>query len=127
MPQQSKLSKHNTKILHEGLNTVIVLYSTRIVTITPESVILNTGGYNTATIKTRMNQAAHQFHMNYHVYSKKGEWFAVFGQYRIIMPFKRNKLWMPRHLAEESIHPAFIDLNAPAFDTLAAHLTPEQE
>ena len=38
-------------------------------------VLLNTGGWHTATTKTRMNQTSNEFELGYHVYQKDFEWF----------------------------------------------------
>lgn len=79
MPQMNHISKGHTKILRQGLETIIKLYATPVVTICPEQVLLNTGGWETQTTKVRMNQASHQYNLGYHVYQKQGHWYAHYN------------------------------------------------
>jgi len=38
---------------------------------------LNSGGWNTATTKLRMNQAAAQFSLGFHVRQRDGTWYVI--------------------------------------------------
>lgn len=42
------------------------------------TITLDSGGWRTATTKTRMNQAANQFGLGFQVYAKRGEWFVSY-------------------------------------------------
>lgn len=53
-------------------------------------IILNHGGYMSATIKTRMNQASNQFGLGFTVWQKNYEWFVdVDGK---TIPFETREL-----------------------------------
>lgn len=58
--------------------TKVIYHSTCVVSFTEGSIILNSGGWRTATTKARMNQASNQFRLGYYVYQKKGQWFVDF-------------------------------------------------
>ena len=60
-----------------GLITV-TYHNTRVVGVTPEHIILDTGGWKTVTTKRRMNQASTQFNLGYTVYQQKGQWFVSY-------------------------------------------------
>lgn len=77
MSQQHRISKNNTSMIHDGSTTHVILHSTRIVTITPYTITLNSGGYQTATTKTRMNQVSNEMRLGYQVYQKDHEWFVA--------------------------------------------------
>lgn len=47
------------------------------------TVILNHGGWRTATTKTRMTQAANQFDLPYRVYQRDFQWYIAAGAYTI--------------------------------------------
>ena len=49
-----------------------------------ERIILNTGGWFTATTKLRMNQAANQFGLGFRVYQKNHEWFVSLRDGRVL-------------------------------------------
>jgi hypothetical protein len=48
---------------------------TDVVTWDKDSVTLATGGWSTATTKTRMNQAANQFDLGYRVFQRHWNWY----------------------------------------------------
>ncbi len=81
MPTMNKIGKHNTKVWGDGMSIIVSLYSTEIVRIFPDSIYLNTGGHYTNTTKTRMNQVSNYFNLGYHVYQKKGQWYAEYNNY----------------------------------------------
>ena len=58
--------------------TVVTLHATPVVKFDPSQIILNTGGWFTATTRTRMNQASNQFNLGYGVYQNKGAWYVSF-------------------------------------------------
>jgi hypothetical protein len=71
MSQTRRISKNNTQITDNS----VTLYSTKVVSWTPKTVTLNSGGYQTATTKTRMNQASNELGLGFYVYRIKGVWF----------------------------------------------------
>lgn len=81
MGQQTKLNRafYNNTTLELTTNDIIVrFYRTAIVTWSKKRggrIILNSGGWTTATTKTRMNQVANQYNLGYHVYQEKHEWY----------------------------------------------------
>ena len=41
-------------------------------------IVLNSGGYRTATTKLAMNQASNQFKMGFRVFQDAGDWFVTY-------------------------------------------------
>jgi len=78
MAQQTQIGSHKTSVFTEEGYTRVVYHSTCIVKFNHEEVILNSGGYSTATTKTRMNQASSQFELGYHIFQKDFDWFVRF-------------------------------------------------
>ena len=80
----------NTAIYSDNGTTKVILYSTKIVewNHNRDSIILNNGGWMTATTKRRMNQVAEQFDLGFTVYQKDFEWYVVLnGQ---TLPFENG-------------------------------------
>lgn len=76
MAQQHRLSKNNTTVHTTKLGeTVVILHSTEIVIFDDTRIVLNNGGWCTATTATRMNQAASQFGLGFRVSRKDGGMF----------------------------------------------------
>lgn len=76
MSQQQRLGTHATTTRHNAADDLIVRYQqTDVVRVSSTLIYLDTGGWFTATTKTRMNQAANQYNLGFHVYAKKGKWF----------------------------------------------------
>jgi hypothetical protein len=73
----NKVSPFKTKIMAWGDSAVIKYHNTIIVNAGKDTVILYTGGYSTVTTKRKMNQASHQFGLNYTVFQKNYDWFVV--------------------------------------------------
>lgn len=90
MPQTQRVSGVATSIRGEEGRTIIRYHNTDVVSFNDKDVILNTGGWKTATTKTRMNQASNQFGLGYQVSQKKGDWFVDYkGQ---TIPFDSDSL-----------------------------------
>lgn len=92
MTQTRRLSKNNTKVMHNGLGMTVILHDTIIIQLRIDgTLILDSGGWRTATTKTRMNQFANE-HCGgrFHVYQKKGEWYVRFPylEWREDIPFE---------------------------------------
>ena len=80
MSQTHTIGKHATTVGRDVDGTIRVTYhSTNIVTVNPDgSVRLDSGGYRSATTKTRMNQASNQLGLGFTVFQKDFDWFVVY-------------------------------------------------
>ena len=78
MSQQTQIGRHKTTIYHDGTHQCVKYHNTKVVRFNDDEIILNTGGWFTATTKTRMNQAASQFNLGFKVYQKNYEWVIEF-------------------------------------------------
>ena len=80
MARQDRIGSHKTSVFTDtdGL-TKVVYHSTPVVSFDAERIILNTGGYTTATTKLRQNQASNQFALGFYVYQRE---FAFYVDYR---------------------------------------------
>ena len=75
MTQQQRVGTHKTNIVqHEGM-TSIVYHSTAVVQFNSDKIILNSGGWDTRTTKTRMNQASNQYGLGFEVYQVNYSWY----------------------------------------------------
>ena len=95
MSQTQTLGKHKTTITKElGIGNedymVVRYWNTDIVKFNNERIILNTGGWSTATTKRRMNQTSEQFNLGYQVYQKNYNWFVEYQGKTI--PFNTQRL-----------------------------------
>lgn len=81
MTQTHKLGTRYTTLARLGDGTIRVTYhSTDVVTVRPNGdIVLDTGGWFTATTKVRMNQAANQLGLPYQVYQSDHSWFVTFA------------------------------------------------
>lgn len=83
MGQQQTVGTHKTAVIDEIHNkkhsTAIYYHSTAVVQFTFDEIILNSGGWKTATTKARMNQASNQFGLGYSVYQKDFSWYVNFN------------------------------------------------
>lgn len=77
MSQQTRLGKHATTVRNENDETIVRYHETDILKFNDERIELNTGGWFTATTKTRLNQAAFQFGLFFKVYQSKGLWYVT--------------------------------------------------
>lgn len=77
MSRSNEVGKTATKVATRAGRLLSVTYhNTKVVTLADDGTItLDTGGYRTNTTKLRMNQAAEQFKLGYHVYQEKGDWW----------------------------------------------------
>ena len=75
MAQQSMVGTHRTNIRTEDGSTRVRYHNTDVVSFDRDLVTLDTGGWETATTKLRMNQASNQFGLGYRVYQKDFDWF----------------------------------------------------
>jgi hypothetical protein len=76
MAQQMRLSKYKTKIVKDDEGyTNVILYNTIIVKFDDDVIILNSGQWHTNTTKTRMNQCANQYGLDFKVYQDDFQWY----------------------------------------------------
>lgn len=95
MSQLQRIGTRSTTVhTNEDGMTQVVYHSTAVVSFNDKVIILNTGGWDTLTTKTRMNQASNQFRLGYNVYQKDFEWFVSFkGK---VTPFTEHTLTLNR-------------------------------
>ena len=87
MAQSQRVSGVATSIRTDSDGYTCVRYhQTDVVRFKGERIILNTGGWFTATTKLRMNQASNQFGLGFRVYQKNHEWFVSLRDGRVF-PF----------------------------------------
>ncbi len=94
MAQTREVRGVATNIRSDREGTHVRYHSTDVVTFTPSEITLRTGGWSTATTKTRMNQAANQFGLGYRVYAKSHRWFVDTGY--SVLPFDDDSLTWKR-------------------------------
>jgi hypothetical protein len=92
MGQTQRLSGRATRVWRDPAGTLVVQYhNTEVVTASADGkVVLRTGGWQTATTRTRMNQAANQFQLGYSVFQKDFNWFVTWRGKTI--PFNSEEL-----------------------------------
>jgi hypothetical protein len=90
MANQYNVGTCGTKIGTVEGQIAITYWGTHVVKFDHEKIVLNSNGYRTATTKTRMNQAANQFGLNFSVFQKKGAWFVDFGGK--VIPFEDHMI-----------------------------------
>ena len=71
------IQKNNTRTRQDGNTTIVTLYDTDIVRISPDVIALNTGGYNTATTKRRINEVLSHYGIDASVYVKAKIWYVM--------------------------------------------------
>jgi hypothetical protein len=94
MAQQNRIGTTHTTVQHTPSGITVVYHSTPVVVTSGDEIPLNTGGYFTATTKTRMNQASNQFKLGYYVFQSKGEWYCRYKD--ITRKFEGTKLILKR-------------------------------
>jgi hypothetical protein len=68
-----------TKVYRDGGDQVVKYHYTEVVRWDNERIVLDSGGWMTATTKTRMNQAANQYGLGYTVFQRDYEWFVDYN------------------------------------------------
>lgn len=71
----NKLPYHKTKVTRTNTITTINYNGTTVVTIAPQMIVLDTGGWRSRTCKRRMNQASNQFNLGFKVYQHQNKWW----------------------------------------------------
>jgi hypothetical protein len=75
MGQQHTIGKGNTTVKSTPDSLSVVFHNTEVVRRTGNTIRLDTGGFRSATTKTRMNQTANQYGLPFSVYQKQYNWF----------------------------------------------------
>lgn len=79
MANLDKIGTHKTSVFtHEG-TTFVKYHWTNVVSFNEDTITLNTGGFETNTTKTRMNQTSNQFNLGFRVYQKNFDWFVEYN------------------------------------------------
>ena len=78
------IGTHKTSIFTEpnlaGLDTTkVIFHNTAVVQFNSQTILLNTGGWDTPTTKKRMNQTSDQFNLGFRVFQKNWDWFVEFN------------------------------------------------
>jgi len=96
-PIQSKnlIGTHKTSIYRNEDILIVKYWDTNIVQVTSSSIILDNGGYYTATTKRRMNQVSLQFGLGFNVFQKDYEWFVQTSENKIFC-FQQNQVIIPK-------------------------------
>jgi len=94
MSQTQTVGSHKTTVCEKQGVLSVVYHNTEVVRADSDTITLNTGGWKTVTTKTRMNQAANQFDLDYSVFQKSGKWYVDYNGATI--PFDGASLILPR-------------------------------
>lgn len=86
MPRMNTIGKTATSVFAEGKWTKVVYHRTCVIKWTDKAIVLDSGGWRTATTKNRINQACNQFGLDCGVSQKNHEWFVHTS--RGVIPFK---------------------------------------
>ena len=89
------IGTHKTRVTRDGSDITVRYWATDIVTVSGDTVRLNTGGYFTPTTKRRMNEASEHFGLGFQVYQKDFQWYARRPN-GDILPFHGNSLEIER-------------------------------
>ena len=95
MGQTQTIGRTATKVEHRGLETFVRYHNTDVVQFDSLYITLNTGGWETATTKLRMNQTSNQFGLGFSVYQKDFQWFVVIPQGETL-EFTGQRITFPR-------------------------------
>ena len=89
------IGSHKTSVFTDTDNfTKVVFHNTVVAKFDNETIVLNTGGWETPTTKKRMNQTSEQFNLGFRVFQKDWTWFAEFkGE---VIEFTSNTLTLNR-------------------------------
>jgi hypothetical protein len=80
MSQTHEVRGRATSIRTDANGTHVRYHNTDVVTFNDEYVILRTGGWQTNTTRTRMNQASNQFRLGLQVFQKDFSWYVQIGE-----------------------------------------------
>lgn len=86
--------KGNTSVRVEDGSTIVRYHDTDVVKFNNKVIVLNTGGWFSATTKDRMNTASFEFNLGYKVAQVKGEWVVTYNGEKLHM--KNSMLFLLR-------------------------------
>ena len=75
MDRNNKVGELKTAIYQSDGYTVAQSHDTQIVRFNDDEIILNSGGWQTKTTKSRMNKVSDAFQLGFRVSQRHGEWF----------------------------------------------------
>lgn len=75
MARMSVVGKTATHIGLDNGKQFVQYHATKVISWDENEIVLNSGGWHTATTKTRINQASRQFNLGISVYQKNFDWF----------------------------------------------------
>jgi hypothetical protein len=109
MPSYNKIGTVATSVATIDDVTVCRYHATDVVKIDrPNDVIvLNNGGYFTATTKARMNQVATVYNLKLWVFSDKGDWHVNLGNCNVV-EFEQKTMTIPLAVEDRPIDPALL-------------------
>lgn len=87
MAKQDKIGSHKTTISVVRTMTVVTYHNTDVIQWGNKTIMLNSGGWRTATTKLRMNQASRQYGLGIHVFQSKGKWYVNHNDSGITLDF----------------------------------------
>ena len=96
-----QIGQHKTKVIRINGMTKVVYHDTAVVTFNDDHIILDSGGWWTRTTKFRMNQAAQQFGLGYHVKQVQGDWVVTFQDEDHL--FEANRIRLDRKSGCDSV------------------------
>ena len=88
MPDMRRISKNNTSVTGDRRDLNVRLHNTDVVKLDGDAVTLDTGGWNTPTTATRMNQTSNEYDLGFRVYRKQGRMYVNTGSRDL--PFAEN-------------------------------------
>ena len=95
MSRLDKIGTTSTTVYQsEDKMTVVRYHKTPVVAFDAYEILLNTGGWRTATTKTRMNQASNVFGLGFTVFQKNYYWYVGFKDETI--PFNEDFIRLER-------------------------------
>jgi hypothetical protein len=97
MSRYNTIGTHKTVVVtdEDGI-TKVQYHDTVVVSFTPHRIVLNTGGWKTATTKKRMNQASLHYRLGYLVHQDKGRWYCSPSPNVLPVPFDGDTFTIDR-------------------------------
>ena len=78
MTQTCRIGTVATTVRRRPHETTVTYHDTDVVTVYPNGkIVLDSGGWRTATTRTRMNQASHELHLGFEVYQRNFNWYVA--------------------------------------------------
>ena len=82
------IGNHKTSVINDNNVLIVAYHNTPVVKVTDKEIILNTGGWYTATTKRRMNQASLSYGLGFAVSQVNFSWYVDYkGE---VIPFEDN-------------------------------------